>query len=276
MSLINAVFDRDVETLRDRIAQGGNVDETTRGGVTPLMCACILGFLEGAQALIDAGAAVNTLDNGGWPALFSACFWGHHGCVQALTDAGASVDMVDDEEGRTALMLACINGHLECAKLLMDAGAAVDMVDNDGSTALMGACFQGHVACAQALIDECTRALVDEQAVLELTNRDGQNALMIACESPPSHCTQSQRQGRIRCALALLAARAPIQGADFPDWAALLKFAGERFQQIEVVLASPHVIEDAPHLARVGALKADAQDVFAHFARGMLARAKRG
>ena len=103
------------------------------------------------------------------------------------------------------------------------------------------------------------QVLIDAHADLEPMNRDGQNALMIACETPPSYFTQSKRQQRIRCALALLAAKAPIRESDLTDWAALLKFAGERLRQIEVVLASTHVIEDTPLLARVNARKTDAQ-----------------
>ena len=149
---------------------------------------------------------------------------------------------------------------------MIDAGAAVDMVDNEGRTALMWACNRGHHECAQALIDA--------QANLELTNRDGKNALMFACESLPLHYSQSQRQGRILCALALLEAMAPIQEADFPDRAASLQFAGQRLQFIETVLASPHVIEDSPLLASVRALQTDAQGVFVNFAGDMLALAK--
>ena len=58
------------------------------------------------------------------------------------------------------------------------------------------------------------------------------------------------------------------------DWAVLLTFADERLQHTEVVLALTHVIKAAPLLATVGVLKIDAQDIFAHFARDMIARAK--
>ena len=94
--------------------------------------------------------------------------------------------------------------------------------------------------------------------------RGGQNALMMACASPPSNLSQGRpqlRQDRIRCALSLLAATAPIQVADFPDQAVLLQFACQRLLLIEVVLAMMHTIEDAPPLARVNVLKTDAQGV---------------
>ena len=140
----------------------------------------------------------------------------------------------------------------------MVAGETVDMVDNNGKTARMKACISGRHECAQALIDA--------HADLELTNRGGQNALMIACESPPSWYSQSRRQGKIRCALAILAATAPIEVTDFPAQAASLKFACDRIQHIETVLSSTHVIEDAPQLARVRDLQTDAQDIIVTFA----------
>ena len=100
---------------------------------------------------------------------------------------------------------------------------------------------------------------------------------MIACESPPSYLTQSQCQGRVRCALAILADTAPIDVSDFPDQAASLKIAGRRLQLIEAVLASTestHVIVDASPLAHAGALKSDAQDIVVTFAGEMLTIAK--
>jgi hypothetical protein len=194
-----------------------------------------------------------------------ACGIGHLECALTLIGAGAAVDTVGNY-GWAALMWASGGGHHECAQALIDAGAAVDTVNNAGKTALMCACDSGHHECAQALIDA--------PADLELTNRDGKNALMFACESPPSTWAQSQRQGRIRCALALLEATAPIQEADFPDRASSLQFACGRLQLIEVVLAMKHTIEDAPPLANVGDLKTDAQGIVASFASDMLAIAK--
>ena len=94
---------------------------------------------------------------------------------------------------------------------------------------------------------------------------------MMACESLPSYFFT---QDRIRCALSLRAATAPIREAEFPDRAASLKLAGERLQQIEVVLASTHVIEDLPPPASVRALQTDAQGIVANFARDVLASAK--
>jgi len=215
--------------------------------------------------LIEAGAAVNEVDNYRLTALIHACDSGYHECAQALIEAGAAVNAVDND-GSTALIWACGEGHLECALTVIGAGAALDKVSNNGTTALMYACNMGH--------HECTQALIDAQADLELPNRDGQNALMIACKSPPSYYPQRVRPGRIRCALALLEATAPIREADFSDKVASLKFAVERLQLIEAVLASVHVIEDAPPLASVRDLQTDARGFLVSFASDMLANAK--
>ena len=139
------------------------------------------------------------------------------------------------------------------------------MVDNDGKTALMWTCDLGR--------HECTRALIDAQADLELTNRDGQNALMIACESPPSYLTQSQCQGKIRCALAILAATAPIREVVVADQAASLKLACERHQVLKVVLSTSHIIEFAPAaLARASVHVRDVHSTIVDFAGDMLIR----
>ena len=194
--------------------------------------------------------------------LMWACEFGHHGCAQALIDAGASVDIVNND-GRTALMMACVHGHHECAQALIEAGAAVDMVNNNGNTALMHACNNGHHECAQALIDA--------HADLELTNEDGQSALMMACESPPSSYPQRVRQGKARCALALLAATAPIREVVGADQAVSLKLACERQQLLKVVVSTSHIIEFAPAaLARASVHVSDVHSIIVDFARDML------
>ena len=268
-TLHRAAREGDLDELREGIARGDDVNgrdgEDDWGNMPPLMWACLMGRHECARALIEAGAAVDVVSYGA-TALMMVCISGSHECAQALSDAGAAVDEVGIG-GRTALAIACEVGHHECAHALIDACAAVDMVDNNGNTSLMKACVIGR--------HECIRALIDAQADLELTNRHGKNALMIACESLPpySYYPQSMRQGGVRCALSLLEATAPIQVADFPDWAAALQFACGRLQLMEVVLAS-HVIEDAPQLANVRDLQTDAQGVIVNFAGDMLALAK--
>ena len=187
------------------------------------------------------------------------------GDLEALRERIERGDNVDERNGvgRTPLMYACNSGRLECAQALIEAGAAVDMVDNDGRTALMIASCNGHHECAQALIDA--------HADLELTNRDGQNALMIACQSPPSYLTQSQCQGKIRCALAILAATASIREVVVADQAASLKLACERHQVLKVVLSTSHIIEFAPAaLARASVHVSDVHSIIVDFARDML------
>jgi hypothetical protein len=61
---------------------------------------------------------------------------------------------------------------------------------------------------------------------------------------------------------------APLQDVDPLDRAAFLKLTCERFQLLELVLATQHVIEFAPAaITKANALKADTQAVIADFAR---------
>lgn len=257
MALIVLARDGDLEGVLNALAQGEDVDEGHGGGWTPLMNACLRGHLQCVRALIDAGANVDRLNSYGLTALIEACMMGHAACARALIDAGAPTETVAfSGNGNTALMHACMKGHVECARVLIEAGAPIDRVNFQCETPLMHACSSGH--------HECARALIEAQADLELTNHDGKSALMIACESPDSSNPPVHR-GRARCALALLGALAPIREADFHAWAASLKFACERLQLIEGVLATSHVIEYAPALememeVALG-LKADAQGI---------------
>jgi hypothetical protein len=227
-----AAWDGDLEALRDRIAQGDDIDGGDGYGWTPLIRACFAGHLECAQALIDAGAAVDVVSNVGYTALTCACFWGHHVCAQALIDAGAAVDQKDDD-GETALMRA-----VECPSFDdLDTGESVAESDVDE--------------------DSDDDSDVDEE---ELEQRSEARR-----QQRQNRMVEEVRQGRARCVQALLEAMAPIKRADFRVWAALLAFACERLQLLCDVLATSHVIEHAPELgvlqARVVTLTADAQGI---------------
>ncbi len=284
--MFTAAWMGDVETLRVLLARGDAVDQEDQVlGWTPLMDASDRSHLECVRALIDAGAEVNKVSNGGRTALLIACGQGNVECARALIDAGAALDMVS--EYGTALSRACRIGHAECARALIDAGAAVDKQDIAGSTALMGACHNGRL--------ECARALIDARADVELTNREGVKALTVACKVPPvfrplpnepyderqrrEQRLEETRQGKARCALALIEAMAPI-GDDGEvrshDRAATLTYACERLGLLEVVLSTRHVITHAPTaLAKARALMADAQGIIANFARDVLAALKK-
>lgn len=211
--------------------------------------------------------------------LMEACFWGHLQCVQALIDANAAVDKVDNR-GWTALMVACGAGNDQCVSALVNAGAAVDTVNDEGWTALISACYWGH--------PECAHALVNAHADLELTNLESESALMVACKNPSLSRPQNEsdaakmrrelkleewRQRKAGCVVALLEGTQPIREDDFPDRVASFKFACDRLQLLDKVLATSHVKTYAPTRAKARALdlKTDAHGIITNFARDRLA-----
>jgi len=113
------------------IESGAEVDATrtgrlpSSGGFTPLHRAALNGHVEGAEVLIQAGAAVDATDEKGQTPLHKAASGDHSEVPKVLIDAGASVDLSDEKE-QTPLHRAAELGCPEVAGLLLDAGAEVN------------------------------------------------------------------------------------------------------------------------------------------------------
>ena len=273
MSLPDAAWDGDLEALRDRIAQGDDVDGRDDFGSRPLINACFWGHHECAQALIDAGAAVDVVANNRWTALMFACVRGHHECARALIEAGVAVDWVDTE-GFTALMIACSWGRHECARALLDAGAAVDQANNFGETALMKAVASPSLDRIREECDEEGDVDNDGDEDSDMEDEVFEQQYAERLQRRSERRLEERRQGRAWCVQALLEAMAPIRAADFLDRAASFMVACMRLRVLGEVLAARHVIEHASVLtvkARVVTLTADAQGVITDFARAVLA-----
>ena len=82
-------------------AKGANPNIRDKKGVTPLMIASQLGFLEGVQALIDAGARVDEANDAGETPLMSAVHRRDVSMMRVLLKAGADPDR-SDNSGRSA------------------------------------------------------------------------------------------------------------------------------------------------------------------------------
>ena len=85
MSLQDAVDDCDVELLKDRIANGGDLDWADEDGRTALYHAAVRSDVECVTVLLEARADVNKSDMsdaGGWTPLHRASLHGHLACVK--------------------------------------------------------------------------------------------------------------------------------------------------------------------------------------------------
>ncbi len=117
-----------VKSLLDR---GVSIRTTDGGGHTGLHLA--LRSVPVIRLLIENKANVNAVNKRGRTPLILACIGGYIGSVEELVHASAKVD-VRDSEGCTALTRAVINRRPRTVALLIANGANVHIQDNKGRT----------------------------------------------------------------------------------------------------------------------------------------------
>lgn len=92
---------RDAAWVRFLLQRGANPNAADKKGLTPLAIAASLGFTEGVEALIDAGARVDEPNAAGETPLISAVHRRDIALVRLLLGKGASAQRTDNS-GRSA------------------------------------------------------------------------------------------------------------------------------------------------------------------------------
>lgn len=106
-----------LDSVRQLLDSGANVNGATESGVTPLMNASGMGNKEVVQLLIARGANVNARTPGNFTALMQAALVGQTEIIKVLLDAGADPG-VKDTGGKTAQTYAEERGNKEIVALL--------------------------------------------------------------------------------------------------------------------------------------------------------------
>lgn len=88
--------------------------------------AAMNGDVDTVRQLLRSGVDIDSLDRHGQSAVMLAAHRGHREVVEALIDAGADLN-VTAKYGLSALMLAVVGGHLSIARLLARAGADLSL-----------------------------------------------------------------------------------------------------------------------------------------------------
>lgn len=101
---------RDLAWMEWLIAKGANVNARNNRGVTPLVMATNLGFIEGVELLIANGARVDETNNAGETPLITAVHNGNMPLIRILLKAGADPDRADNS-GRSAREYARLGGN---------------------------------------------------------------------------------------------------------------------------------------------------------------------
>lgn len=92
---------RDLVWLNFLTQRGADTNLADRNGVTPLLTAARIGFVDGAQVLIARGARVNQTNGQGETALHLAVQRRDIAMVRALIAAGADADVQDNVAGKS-------------------------------------------------------------------------------------------------------------------------------------------------------------------------------
>uniref|UniRef100_A0A1I8N104 Uncharacterized protein n=1 Tax=Musca domestica TaxID=7370 RepID=A0A1I8N104_MUSDO len=126
----NAVIYNEVDRVRSFIQKGKTMD-LDNCDYTALHYAARNGNEEICKLLINEGKAdVNAVTKGGVTPLHRAAMMGHLHIVKLLVNAHANVDKQDDD-GQTALHRSAIGGHLEVSKFLLEKNPKLkDVADN--------------------------------------------------------------------------------------------------------------------------------------------------
>ena len=133
--LMTAAEQGDVNTVKDLLDKGADVNETGDFHSTALRQAAEKGNIGVIKLLLDRGANVNAQDAGGETALLVAALKGHSDAVKLLIERGADIN-VKNYNGWTALAFA---SKADIAKMLLDKGADVNASNDSGATPLSSA-----------------------------------------------------------------------------------------------------------------------------------------
>ena len=138
ISINQAVFDGNIEAVKQHLAAGTDVNAKDDNGWTPLHFAVYYGHKEIVELLIAKGADVNAKDNNGWTPLHFAAGRDHKEIVELLIAKGANVN-AKDNNGWTPLFYAAAktgSGHKEIVELLIVNDADVNALSVNGKTPL--------------------------------------------------------------------------------------------------------------------------------------------
>jgi ankyrin repeat protein len=155
-----------INSLKQVLDQGVNVNAQDTEGVTALMIASVLGHKEAVEFLIANGAEINTKGKNGITALFAASYMGHFAVVELLLDRGAS-DL-------KALPIAVRAGHNKIVTLFLDKGIANANTKTDEGLPIL------HIAAGRLGRKDMVRLLLARGADINAKDKNGDTARIFA------------------------------------------------------------------------------------------------
>lgn len=142
--LRNASLQGDLESVRQIVDSGVNIEEGDQLDRTPLMFASFNGHSEVVSFLIEQGSEVQKQNSEGRTPLMFASSGPFPETVEILLENGADPNIKDSVEGWSALMYAAAEGNMEVIEVLLEYNADISLADTDGETAEDFARNNGH------------------------------------------------------------------------------------------------------------------------------------
>lgn len=176
--LIKSIENGDLESVKECLKNGADVNARQESGATPLVYACEnyldngnLANLELVRFLISKGANVNLKNATNKLSTLLHCATNNLELTKLLIDNGADVN-AKNLFGKTPLMYACSYNNFETTEILIEYGADVNAKDKDGYTALM---YSANICYDDTT--EITKLLICNGADINAKNNYGDTAL---------------------------------------------------------------------------------------------------
>ncbi len=203
MTFLNACRNGQKSIVQIFLQKGGiHVNKRDAEGNTPLHYACLKGFRDIVNMLLEHDADVSVVNNCAETPLHAATRSGNKEIIGKLIQYGAELDATD-KYGRTPLICLLDNKRIDAALFLIEQGADTETADNTGHKAIDYATAHGLrevVACLsvegttdthgntplhQAVFNgqaETVRMLLSTAVdMLDMANEEGETPLIVAC-----------------------------------------------------------------------------------------------
>jgi len=276
--LIQAVKNKDVQTVRELLKQRVDVNTAQGDGATALHWAAHRDDVAIADLLIRSGARANVANDLGTTPLHLACTNRSMPMVERLLAAGANANAAL-LSGETVLMTCARAGEVSAVKALLAHGADVHAKEHEHQqTALMWAAAERHPAVVQALLDSRAdvraRSLTYAQTVVgEQTQRAGREELnYTVLRGGATPLLFAARVGDVESARLLLKAGADANDSQPDGVSALVLAAHSGHGNVGALLlehgAEPNALTSGYTALHAAILRSDLNLVKALLARG--------
>ena len=166
--------------IKAKLDEGLDVNESSTGGITPIMAAAAFGQTDAVEMLLCCGANLQKVSEKEWNALHFASTNETATILEMLLDAGGDIDGETNDEG-TALMIAAYCGRIGPVRALLSRGANIHAVDEDGWNALHHACKTDNIRVIELLLRagvDINQETDDAQTAITIASAHGQRSVL--------------------------------------------------------------------------------------------------